>query len=614
MKKLNKLLILTLIILSILPISYAYQIKTTAIAGQICPRETGLYTLNVKNTESYSRSFTLSLTEDAAEWTTIFPQSFMLTPNEEKIIYIYVTPKQDTIPGAYQLTVNIESNSEKQKLDYAILVKECYSTLLTTPQKVLELCPREHSKYTISLANTGDYSDTYSLSTESQLDQISLQDQTLQVDMSKSKLTTLNVISPQKEGEYTILFNAVSQLTKAKSTLPLSLKVKPCYDFNFLQPQSKEIQLCERTINYARFGITNLGTVSNTYKISLKGPEWTRLSQEELVLLPSENKLFDLIVYPNFGNSGEYKAELEIMPKNGDKKVQSEIKLKVKQCQNIEIKPQTSEISICKGSSSTITLLMQNTGESTNAFETLLEAPTWTLYQIPVTNLKANETKNFTLTFNPEQEIKPGDYTIKIKINAFGEAKEVAKDEKTINVKVKDTLECYGSNIKTNYENIVVYYDSSVAVPLTIKNDGTNEANYKLELLGSASQFIRINPDRLTLSPGKTETLFLYISPKIDTKLEVYNIILNVKSSDTTVATKQFTVGLTDKKEEATVITQSDNQITGSAIGPIIKEYKWLILIGAVILTLIILMGIFGWHKKLLDFLEDEEDLDSEKN
>src|SRR3989344_3070278 len=96
----NKLIVLLLSILLLVPASFAFEINSNELAKTTCQGNTLLFTVSVFGTGS----FNVNLDGSASSWSTAVPQGFLLN-NNGRTIYIYSTPNNNVGPGSYSLNL-----------------------------------------------------------------------------------------------------------------------------------------------------------------------------------------------------------------------------------------------------------------------------------------------------------------------------------------------------------------------------------------------------------------------------------------------------------------------------------------------------------------------------
>ncbi len=208
------------------------------------------------------------------------------------------------------------------------------------------------------------------------------------------------------------------------------------------------------------------------------------------------------------------------------------------------------------------------------------------------------------------------------------------------------------------YENLVVYSDSSITVPVSIENSGIKDALYNILLTGSAAEFSKINPTTIKIEPGKTETTFLYIAPRTTSALGNYEARLTFSADNgEALDYKDIKLELTNEKSRATKIsseeknnasesadntkektrltaiflraknwikarlakqetqtsqndtfTETENIVQETKAGKFVKQYRYHILTAIIVIVIIILIISFGLHKKAVDFFEEDDE------
>src|SRR3989338_4083041 len=98
----------------------ALEIRSGSVADALCPRDTGLFTDFVMNTGKSSSGFSVNTQGAADVWSTSVPTGFSLGSGEQKVVYTYVTPGKNAVPGTYSLDVIISGGSESKTISHPV--------------------------------------------------------------------------------------------------------------------------------------------------------------------------------------------------------------------------------------------------------------------------------------------------------------------------------------------------------------------------------------------------------------------------------------------------------------------------------------------------------------
>lgn len=640
MKKGKILFTIFVLLLLIIQLASAasFSYVTTESPGALCPRQSGLFKLNVKNTDSVPRQYTLNLGGNAASWSTVVPTSVILASQETKEVYVYATPTTTVQPGNYNLDVNIASGTESEKSSYSVNVKNCYGVNLNIINSKVSVCPGDIGKYEVDIVNQGEYTETYNLGLEGQLkDMASLSDKSVTLSKGGSKKLFIFVNSPTDlPGEYGLTLTADAESGRSRNSLPLFLNVNSCYDFGFSIIGESSYNICERTITTVQLKLENKGTTLNEYTLDIEGPVWAKINRRELSLFQNEVRYIDLVIAPDYGIEGDFDIKISLTPKRGTLKASNALNVKVRKCNAVDASAVQKEVKACKGINNDFQLNIKNNGENTKVYRAELDAPSWvTLNSAAQFDLQSGSEKTLFIRALPTEDIDENVYNVKVKVAAADDSGVTANDQEELNIEVVNTEDCYKPLVTTLYDDAVIYYDSSVAIPITIKNNGLRRADYNLFLSGNALDFVKLNPDKISLDPSASETVYLYAAPSVDLKLGDYNAFVTLNLKDGPVLyNKEFKLEVTDVKDRATnipppavdaentnILNSLKNDFfkyfgSGSEAGIFFVQNKIQVVVGAVILLLIILLFVLGWHKPIIEFFEEdlEDEVSKKKN
>src|SRR3989344_1692206 len=335
MKKLGTFFIALILLSSFALADFSFETQSSSTL-ELCPRDTGLFVNVVKNLGP-ADEFTFSSQGSAASWSTTVPNGAVLDAAGQKTIYTYITPTQNAVPADYSLDVVASGDAGTKSKTVTIKVKDCFNAALVSSESTKTVCPAEVTKFEATLQNTGAYREDFILRVDGQLkDKISLSEDVVSLAAGERKKVYAYVTAPRDAAEYG--FSIVAQGSSGRSVQSLShvLIVQECYDFR-VNVEKNVAEFCENTNNELEVEVRNAGTTTNTYDLSLSGPEWVVLENEQVTLLPGASADLILHLQPPFGVEGENKVELTVTPERGERKAIAQVNVNVKKCHGVNV-------------------------------------------------------------------------------------------------------------------------------------------------------------------------------------------------------------------------------------------------------------------------------------
>lgn len=529
----------------------------------LCPRETGLFTDVVKNMDSKAREFTVTTKGSASAWTTSIPNGFVLLPGESKTVYVYVTPLKDSIPSNYDLTVTVTSLGDSKEAIHKVVVRKCYGSTLSGAESVKRSCPNEIAKYDMTLSNNGEYKESFVLEADGQVkDKVTLSDKLVVLEKGERKNVVAYVKAPNQDGSYSFNVKSTGQVGGTLESFNAVINVDPCYAFSVDIQGNNSYSMCERTLLSIPIKVENKGTVQNTYDLTLDGPEWARLDKNQFVLEAGEKEIVTLMVAPTYGVGGSYNVKFSGVPQKGDLKAYSEFGFNVRKCHSVKAEFLQQNITVCNGLSNSFDAIVTNDGEFKKQYAVDFEAPSWVtskdVENSRLFTLNPSEQKKFSFLAMPGEDVNESAYLVNFKVTAVDDSKISVFANTKAYVNNLAPKSCYKPSISTQFENITVYSDSSVTMPLVIKNEGLAKVTYEVLLSGTASNFVKLVPAVLEVDSGKTETSYLYIAPTPHLALGVYDALISLKLKDGSfLITRKIPITITNDKALATQLAPS---------------------------------------------------------
>ena len=501
----------------------ALSISTEDSEKTICIGSTAVILDKVSGASGQS---TVNASGTATAFTTTVPTEFSGTNQN---IYSYVTISSKTKPGAYDLKVKVTSGNSTKEQTHEITAKDCHGTSLIVDSDK-NACPCEKVKYRLKLENQGEFTENFIISVEGTAKQWT------NLSISSSSLKTgeieefyAYVQTPcNVDGEYTLTFKAIAEQSLAGASAAAKLNILACYEYTLSAKSNYSI--CENENLTVSVKIDNKGTANNTFNIVFEGPKWAVLSSKFVDASAESEKTFDINVLPPFKTEGNFTLKIETMTSAGNVKKSVLTNLKVRRCYGSKIEMQ-SEDKLCKEEKEyNITVI--NLGEIDSKYTLSVEGPEWAELSDDIVKVDAKKNKTIALKVTPKKaDYKKYDITVTAKDTISGD-----ENSKTLSLELPKPEECRKSEITSKEDSINVEIEKSKTLFLMLKNKGFEENEYNIEISGNGAKFSLINPNEVTLKPGDSETLYLYISPPLFTETGEYNItvIAEEKNSDIT--------------------------------------------------------------------------------
>ncbi len=503
-------LFIFLILINSFPVN-AFDLTSTELEKSVCPSSTTLFNANVFG----SGTFNVNVDGDAAKWTVFVPQGFGLN-NQNKLVYVYVTPKFDTSPGFYSLNLIVTNteNNEVKKLNFKVNVPDCHNLLITGTQS-REICGCNSDTYNFTVSNNGIYQEAYKLEVTGKAApwiKLSQYDLSLLPGQIKAIYGFLNAPCGSDFGENDFTVTIRSLTSKTVASFDSNVIVNSCFDFG-VKLDKEFINMCEHSSEIIPININNAAQQDNEFVLSITGPAWANLHLTQLNLKSKESGVVNLILTPDYKVQGDFDVDLNI--KSQQSKISKDLKLKVnvRTCNDLSFELLTKEDIVCVGSKKVYEANIKNQGELEKEFR-IESSQGWAVPNPVILTLGAGQSRNVKLEFNPSENLTAQLYDIKFTALALDSSKISSEDSFKLDVISRE--QCYKPEV--NIQNLEVNADSSATTPISIKNIGAQTAVYELGITGNANSFSQLNPSTITIEPGKTEILYLYVAPPYNTK------------------------------------------------------------------------------------------------
>lgn len=549
-----------------------FYVNTNLTTNTVCPASTILISTAVSSTSA--GSFSVTQAGSASNFGTTVPVGFYLEPYQTQVIYTYITPSTKISPGIYTLEIKVSDGSTVRTVSQQIVVENCHDTKITAEPVTQTICSCEKNQILLTVYNKGKYLENYNIRADGVA--------ALWTNLSSTKFT-LAPNSSQKlyayintpcniAGNYELNFVTAAESEYSQANTRASFNVVSCYDYT-LTPEKFYYPICENEKLTVPLTLANRGVATNNYKINLDAPAWISIDQKELTIAANESRIANLIVQSPFKTIGNYTAKIEVMSTQGRVIKKQEITIESKNCYGVTAKVQENKDRMCNALTKSYSVLVKNTGKFANTYDLTLNAPTWATLSEKHFKLNASGEKLVTLEIHPPYELTPGTNTIKV--TALDPISNYSASD-SLELTTISVQDCYKPQISSQKDELYVAKDSTLTEIFVIENKGINEANYTLELSGTATQFADLNPGTLTIKPAKAQTVYLYLSPSPTDQTGNYSLTVSARLKDTTiVSTRNVNVIVTNETGRPPV--NATNQTTAKPSENIFtKFWNWL--------------------------------------
>ena len=500
-----------------------------------CPTDTVLFIATVTNSGSSPDSYTMSLSGEASNWAVAAPAGFSLGPGESQQVYIYVTPQSSSLTGTYNLEIIATGkDSGKQSEQATITIGDCHSATLTADTTLQETCAGISTAYTATLENTGKYTENFALSLSGSAQKwASLSDSFVRLGPGASKTITVTATPPADQtGDFSLTLGAKSDNSNALASLNLNLKSKACYGYD-LRAEKNYVSFCENSEVKLPVFLKNSGSVDNKYQLSIDGIVWSTLDQNTIDVPAGGERNFNVVLYPGFGISGDYKLKVKAKSTYGEVLESQDITANVLTCYSSDTKISENKDKLCPQTSKTYEVSLVNTGKDAENFAISVSGVDWAKLDTSFVNLSARESKKFNLIVEPK-DAKAGDYALKLISTAQGQSHSISSD--TLQLTIAPMDECFGVQTTAALTNVEVAPGDGALVPIIIENKGLEASTYNVEVSGTGAAFAKLNPASLKIEGRKAETVYMYLSVPEETPRQEYKLTVAARLEDGTIS------------------------------------------------------------------------------
>jgi uncharacterized membrane protein len=351
---------------------HALATSSQQTSKTICTGEATSYEVVVHNKGQWSENMQLSLAGSAAPWSSLSYEYLRLNKGESGTITISVEPRANEV-GDFDLTVtarSLESNALASQ-NFDLKINGCYGMALTADENFASFCENSEVKIPVVLRNTGTAQNTYGLSI-SGADWSAVGQKQVSLAAGESKVINA-VLFPGYgiSGKYNFNLVADSIHGEDSESVDLTANVLKCHAVN-LALDTQEDKICPRTSKTYISEVTNTGTKTERFALSLKAPSWVTLDKTTLSLGAGESATASITVAPTQVIPGNHPVTIEVQSMEGSS-VSAKDTLNVEvasesSCFGVRTTAEREQVRVAYGEGTLIPIVIENVGSETETY------------------------------------------------------------------------------------------------------------------------------------------------------------------------------------------------------------------------------------------------------
>ncbi len=279
------------------------------------------------------------------------------------------------------------------------------------------ICENEKKSIPVLLVNKADVDNTYSLQAAG-ASWISLNVKEFSLPKKQSGAVFLELNPGQDtNGRYNVKVSALSSVGNVKKDLSIDINVEKCYSLN-LELETEEDKVCGGIEKQYVGEIINDGKQQSDIELSVKGPNWVNVDENEFSIPSNDRESFELSADVPANAKGTFSIFVNAVVKNlpslkSEKKLSIDVVPKY-DCYKADViadaKIKNDYLNVY------IPIKIRNSGVKEANYEISLEAPDWISIEPKKLTVNPEQIGNINLNINPDADVKEGNYPIKINV------------------------------------------------------------------------------------------------------------------------------------------------------------------------------------------------------
>lgn len=261
--------------------------------GQILPGQTTTIKIDLQNVADYQDTFRI-MPEAYGDFTVISEKEVTLAPDEQKTIYMYISPPLSTYGKiSYPYTISSDNGKNIVRGLETFTIEKDYDYVMSTEEAEINVCEDIMQEIPLTFTNLAKTPNKYYLHLTAP-DFAKLSQSALELEAEKQGSVSL-IINPMLKdvGSYNLVLSAGTEYGDMNKDKSFKLNVNRCFDSQAsLESQEALIadKICCGQKTYT-LNIRNNGMYEEAYEVMVDSPGWASIKEEDrfVRIKPSQN-------------------------------------------------------------------------------------------------------------------------------------------------------------------------------------------------------------------------------------------------------------------------------------------------------------------------------------
>ncbi len=378
--------------------------------AEIEPCQNATFSFLINNTDGFIETYSFSL-DAFSEYALFTENPAVINAMQSKQISFIINP-DCKFYGLYNLTLIAEAKYNKIKAFMPLIlnITPKYDFSLSGPDTI-DTCYNDEKEVEFGILNLAEFDNEYDINVKGP-NWVKLSANKFSLEPDQKGIFNLN-LNPTETGQFEIQLMAKSALGDLEAVKNITIVVDDCYNFDLYFMEDK---ICKDD-DEIHLILKNNGKFDENFELSLLAPDFITLAQEFIQV----NKDQEREIVINVAENGKYKsyhleATARIPGKEFSKKTAVDLDiLPLKECYKPLIKPTMKFVDY---SENEIELVLYNKGVKSDEYKVTAIKPDWVKFSDKSFFVEAGEAVSFTITSEPEEDVKAQTYKIMFNIES----------------------------------------------------------------------------------------------------------------------------------------------------------------------------------------------------